>query len=411
MIRPFVAALPLLCLAACAADAGGETFEPRARGAAGKADGIDDLRGELTAEAERTPWSGYYWSMAQGELVLGWDDGQGRRLLTPDEVRAFDACLPSYEPGCVELLGNLAGDGGRQLSPLMKFDLWVRARLEAEAGPGGSAYTAYSHAALWELEHHFIGDDTSHRYWDSRGYAGKCIGWALATMDWDEPTVDRELLGVLFRPADLKGILASIYNGAQFFVPEDQVMGTEFHDANDASAEAYADVHPADFVRALLLTLGEGRILEGDLEPGDGVWNYPIHRVDLAWERETQDATELHVAATLHYANDEVDLDGVFSTDPERPDLLSRELTFDLEVPEGWDGDLAAATAGRWTGQAVDTHPDVLILGLEEGWRDSIYDYRTTNMNQEVNFQLLKRVRGEGGWQPVVDELLAEYYR
>jgi hypothetical protein len=365
----------------------------------------------LTAQATRIPWSGYYWSMLNGELVRGWNDQNGRSEWSEKEVRDFDACLESYTDSCKQLLSTMTGERGVKLSPLMKFDWYVRLILERQYGPGGAPASSFTHAARWELDHHYIGENANHPYWESRYYAGKCIGWALSTLYYDEPTREGEIGGVLFKPADIKGFLASIYNGAQFFVPENMVVGNEYHDAaGQSTPENYEDVKPVDFVRALAATIAQGKILEGDLDPGDSVWNHPIHKYALS----VKDARPgvVSVDATLHYANDVVGIDEVFSTNPARPDLLSQELTFELDVPEGWGGDLLKATGGRWTGVSVDQHPDVLIMGLEEKWREEIYEYRGTKMNNDVNFPLLKRAPGPGGtWVPLVDDLLARYYQ
>ena len=363
----------------------------------------------LAAQAKLTPWSGYWWSMQNGELVLGWSSATGRKVWTPAEVMAFDACLESTAPTCKAMMDGHTADKGKRLSPLMKFDLWVRRWLEAKNGVGGSASTMYTHAARWELEHHYIGDDADHPHAGSAGYAGKCIGWALANFDWAEPTADKALLGVGFEPADIKGILASIYNGAQFFVPDEMWMGNPFHDNEDSNSAAYyEDVYPHDFVRALVQTIGKGNMLEGDLEPGDGVWNYPIYKYEL--RPATPKDGKVAVSATIGYADDEVGLDAVFSTNAARPDLKSRVLTFELDLPASANGDLTKATGGRWTGESVDTHPDALILGLEPNWRVEIQDYKNTQMNQEVNFPLIKRLKVGATWVPIVDQLLADYY-
>jgi hypothetical protein len=362
------------------------------------------------AQATRIPWSGYWWSMEKGELVLGWEDDDGRYVWTEDEVRSFDECLGDHGEACTDLLDFMTGDKGRHLSPLMKFDLYVQKALDDTYGRGEAPADEYTHASRWELDHHYIGDNRDHRFWDSRGYAGKCIGWALSTIDWDEPTEEVILRGIVFKPADIKGILAAIYNGAQFFVPEDQVLGNEYRDSGDHHRDDYyEDVYPHDFVRALQETIGQGKILEGDLDPGDGVWNYPIYRYEMSWTKES--STLVSVNARIFYANDEVEIDEVFSKNPARPDLLSRDLTFELDVTSRWRGDLAKAKGGRWTGESVDKHPDALIMGLEDYWREDIYEYEDTNMDQEVNFELIKSVDVDGGWGPIVDTLLEDYYR
>lgn len=365
----------------------------------------------LAAQATRTPWSGYYWSMWRGELALGWDDQNGRKLWTEKEARAFDQCLESYSDSCRALIKDMAGEQGRQLSPLMKFDYYIRQMLEEQFGPGHAPSGYYTHATRWELDNHYIGDNTNHPYWDARGYSGKCIGWALATMFYDEPTREKVIGDVFFRPADIKGFLASIFNGAQFFVPEDKVIGNEYHNYEGGNtAENREDVYPQDFVRSLFETIAKGTMLEGDLEPDDGVWNYPIHRYELSYTKKS--STLLDVTARIWYADDEVDIDFVSAIDPDRSDILSRELTFELDVLADFNGDLLKATGGRWTGESVDTHPDALILGLEDNWRNTIYEYKNTSMNTEVNYPLIKRLQNASGrWTPVIDDILSAYYK
>ncbi len=365
--------------------------------------------GRHSAHADHVGWSGYWWSMLNGELALGWSGTGGRRVFTEAEARAFDACLTDRSARCNAMMDGYTADKGRPLSPLMKFDLYVRNRVaEQYGGIEWAPASAFSRATRTELDIHYIGDNRDHRYWDARGYSGKCIGWALATMFHDEPTAEVELHGVLFTPADIKGILAAIYNGAQFFVPEDMVMGQEFHDAGDSSPEAYADVLPHDLLRALALTIDKGTMLEADLDPGDGVWNYPIHAYDVVWKAPVGGVVK--GTMTLHHADDEVGIEAVFTTNPARPDLKARVLDFELDVADGWDGDLAAAKGGRWVGAAIDSHPDAIILGVEEGWRKTIYDYSGTQMKLEVNYQLIKREKVGTRWVPIVDALLADYY-
>ena len=426
-MRPFSLYLCVCGLLSCA-DPQYAPFQPRLDSpSAAKADTLSTSRqtqsGQASAEATRIPWSGYWWSMEEGELVLGWDnEAHGRRRWSEAEVRAFDRCLAGYGRTCRQRIAEMAGTDGSALSPLMKFDLYVRRTLAWIHGEGEAPASAYSHAALWELRHHYIGTNREHRFWASRNYAGKCIGWALATFDYDEPTQAAVLQGVQFQPGDIKGVLSAIYNGAQFFVPDDKVVGQEYHEGGGRDTpERYADVLPQDFLRALAETIDRGTFLEADMDPGDGVWNYPIYKYDLKWKRRSPGRVAGSVK--VFYADDEVDRDEVFSTRRTRDDLLSRKLGFVLEVPPDWDGDLTGATGGRWTGASKDQHPDAVILGLEAGWRQAVYEYRHTAMNTELNFELIKRADEDaveedpGEWPetvdsvPYVDVLLADYYR
>ncbi len=363
--------------------------------------------GSDSAQTKRIPWSGSFWPMIDAELALGWDDEQGRRSWTKKEVLDFDACLFEETATCETKIKKQAGTQGEKLPPLLKYDLWMK-KNAPKYFPGGVPYTAYSHAAKRELEIHYI-DNEKHRYWESRHYAGKCIGWALANFDFDEPTQEKVIDGILFKPADIKGILTAIYNGAQFFIPDEEVIGTEYHDQSDDSQKAYDDVLPHDFVRSLALTIKKNKMLEADLDPADAVWNYPIYKYDLSWKLKSP--TVASVEATIYYADDQVGPDEVFSTKPRRDDILSRNYTFELTVPRGWNGDLLEAQSGQWTGESVDNHPDVVIMGIEDGWRTTVYEYQNSKMNMEMNMQLIKRVKNEKNkWIPAVDLLLKRYY-
>lgn len=363
-----------------------------------------------SAGAARVGWSGYFWSMADAELALGWNGEYERRTWSAAQARAFVACVDSYSQACVALLDEMAANKGRGLSPLMKFDLYVRRKLEAAYGAGGAPASAYTKATQWELDNHYIGDDDTHRYWAARDYAGKCIGWSLANFDWAEPTMRRQFYGIEFTPADIKGYLASIYNGAQFFIPEDMVMGREYHDVEGSDTPAiYADVLPAPFLRALSQTIARGGMLEADLDPGDEVWNYPIHGYELSYTKVG--AKKVRGTVRLEHASDTVPIDLVSAEDPGRGDLEARELAFELTFAAPFTGDLLAeTTSSQWIDGAEHRHPDVVIMGIEPGWRQAIYDYANTDMKREVNFPLIKRERVNGTWVPIVDGLLAAYY-
>lgn len=360
-------------------------------------------------EAKRTPWGGYWWSMQRGELVMGWEDGKGRRSWPEADIKKFDTCLDSYSADCKKLFNVIAKDKGVHLSPMMKFDYFVRLQIEKKYGPNNSYKNEYTHAAKWEFDNHYIGENSKHRYWSSRGYAGKCIGWALSTFDYDEPTVEKEIGGVIFKPSDIKGMLAAIYNGAQFFVPEDQVIGKEFR-ADEKDASVYEDVYPKDFIISLQKTVKQGKMLEADLDPSDGVWNYPVYKYDLMWAPLKKGVIQGSIK--IYYPSDEVDLNQVFSITKPREDMRDRTLDFEMKVSSDFDGDFSQVKDnGTWVGDAVEKHPDAVILGLEDNWRTTIYEYKNTEMKQEVNYPLIKRVKVGNKWQPVVDGLIKDYFK
>lgn len=371
--------------------------------------------GNESAQSTITPWGGYWWSMLRGELVVGWDGTNGRKKWSEEEVKNFADCTKSYTRNCVQIIKKMSVNEGRMLSPIMKYDLYVRKYAESKRLLSPAYFSDLSSASLWEFKNHYIGENTNHRLWDNRGFSGKCIGWALATMDWNEPTVEKKILGIIFTPADIKGILTSIYQGAQFFT-NDLTIGTEYHvSSNDYdtsnSPEAIAarkDVGPKDFILALQKTVKAGKLLEADLDPTHGVWNYPIYKYDLNWKKT---GTTVKGSIKIYYPSDEVEIDAVFSTQGiNRIDMKNRTLEFTMTVPENFKGDFNQSSSDEWTGDAINQHPDAIILGMEPNWRKEIYLYKNTDMKIDVNFEILKRVKIGKKWVPIVDVLLKDYY-
>lgn len=361
--------------------------------------------GKESAKSKELPWGGYWWSMRNGEVVLGWES-EDRIIWSEDQIKIFDACLDSKEEYCDVVMPIFTKFNGKLLSPLMKYDLYIKRLVEKTYGKEEAPLHLYSHAAIKELEIHYIGDNENHPNFEFAGFSGKCIGWALSTFDYKEPTKTKKILDINFEPADIKGILATVYNGAQFFIPDNLVMGTEYR-GEGKNSKAYKDVYPLDFIKALRQTIGKGKLLEADLDPDRGVWNYPIFAYDMTWTEPTDNKVKVKIK--IQFANDEVNIDDVFSNQRgRRKDFKSRTYTLTATVPNNWDGDIASAKSAKWTGKSIHNHPDALILGMEDFWKETILDYGGSEMEQEVNFELLK---SENGFDLLVDDLLKTYYK
>lgn len=359
--------------------------------------------GAESAEADRKTWGGFWWSMRNAELALGWSGKHGRAKWNPKQIELFDSCLTLNSEYCENLLADLSKNNGRTLSPLMKFDLFMKRYIEQTYGKKAPLFY-YSHAAKKELEIHYIGNDTNHRHYSSKNFAGKCIGWALSTFDYNEPTEIKTMFKIDFTPADIKGYLAAIYNGAQFFIPDYYVSGQEYRDQGRNSS-AFKDIHPKEFIWSLRETIGKGTFLEADLDPGRGVWNYPIHKYDIKWNRKSSKIVKAEIS--IEFANDEVKIDDVFSNQSFRKDMKQRTYYAEFIVPTNWNNDLLSAQSAKWVGKSIDNHPDAVILGIEDGWREEILDYADSNMALEVNYELIK---SHDGFESVIDELINEYF-
>jgi hypothetical protein len=362
----------------------------------------------LSGKADKLSWGGHWWTMRGGELALGWDDQQSRKTFTASEAAQFDNCISATTAACKKLIQSHLKNSGASLSPMMKFDLWVKKQVDAVYAEG-SAVSMYSRATNNELKIHYI-TGPEHRHYEASGFAGKCTGWSLSNMDYSEPTVTKSIDGITFSAADIKGILAAIYNGAQFFVPNDMVLGNAYRDyAPDNTPAIKADPLPHDLIAAFEKHIKKDKkVVVADMEPNEGVWNHPIHAYSVKLDAEK--AGKVKGTITINFAKDEVKIDEVFTTNKSRPDLTERTLSFELSVPANWDKKMASVKSSKWLGDSVDKHPDSLIFGLEQGWRKSIYEYKNTDMKLEVNYQLIKKVNLGSGYKIIVDELLKKYY-
>ncbi len=363
--------------------------------------------GEESATAKRIPWGGYWWPMQYGETALGWESNTGRVVWTEKEAIKFNKCLWSKTDACKKFINSSSSDHGRKLSPLMKYDLFVKRVIEKDPELAESGVDMQTFATQKELDIHYIGNNTNHPLYENAGFAGKCIGWSLSTFDYDEPTKEKIIMDIVFEPADIKAILATFYSGSIFFISEKDFLGNQFLDIpGENSDKYYNDVLPHDFIKGLYKTIKKGKMLEGDLDPGHGVWNYPIYKYDLSWKNQKENW--ISVQATIWFADDEVEVDDVFSTKNDRTDIKSRNYSFDLKMPANWNGkDLSLAVDGKWSGESVDNHPDTLLLKLESDWRENIITIGT----DDPSFNGWLATVNESSGELFFDELIYQYYK
>jgi hypothetical protein len=362
----------------------------------------------MQATIKNESWGGYWWSMLRGETALGWDDKAGRKVWSEKEAQTFTSCLDNQSAPCLKFMKKISTKNGLSLSPLMKYDLYALEKLKAEGKPYSPLMITKS--VENELKIHYIGDNTNHPHWESQGYAGKCIGWGLSTMFYPEPTKTKIINGIVFNPTDIKAILATLYNGAQFFTPENGWVGEAYRGGNTPDAiKAKEDVYPHEFIKALQDTIGKGQALVADLDSDIGVWNHPVFAYDLSYEKINSKTAIGKLK--IKYADDQVGIDLVFTGMRERLDHKDRHYEFELKIPAKWDGDISKIKESQWLGESIENHPDSLILTIESDWRKNINQYSGSLMKNEVNFQLLKKNKVGNKWEHYVDHLLKEYYK
>jgi len=371
----------------------------------------------IVGQSNRIPWGGFWWSTEYAQLAMGWDDEEtGRKQWNKKEIKEFNSCLSvkNTTKKCKAMIDELLSNNGRTLSPLMKFDLYTR-QLQIKwptldnFDPEDSLQT---NAAIEELKLKPNDDDA--------GFAGKCMGWAMSTMFYDEPIWTKEIEGIVFTPGDIKAILATLYTGALFFTDKGAI-GTECK--GDCNRKAKNDVTPIQLLQGLDLTINQGLMLEADMEPTQGVWNHPIFKYEIDWEFASATKQSIIGSIKLYYANDDkVDMEDVFSvtkTGNKRSletringnyDIISRNLSFTANVEKNWNEDIFSKDIKKseWIGDSKEHHPDTLVTNLDKDWLELIYEFEGEPIEEtQFNFEILKT---RAGLNPLVLELLESYY-
>ncbi len=198
--------------------------------------------------------------------------------------------------------------------PLAKYDRYVRALGLPDPG-----------TRQWELNN--VRVDGSRFPW-----AGHCNGWAAAALLEPEPVEDREVGGVLFTVADLKGLLSDYH----------------FADAAAWVVGGEEGVDPVSFHRTLLAWMrddGRGLIMTFVDERG-GLWSLPAYAFESVWGPDPIDPLVVHVRTTVWMADFNVPADFVGSRPWPGPGGKVFQYTL--------TGDPAAPSHGDWEGVSLE---------------------------------------------------------
>ncbi len=152
---------------------------------------------------------------------------------------------------------------------------------------------------------------TSHEYWDTTAFGervvrrggfgrgvttvmyqtphwhGHCNGWTAAAIRHAEPQRSVNVNGVVFTPADIKGLLAEIY-----------IYNDTLSLAGDQGI-----VNPGELHAILANWLGRGGYPLGmEADPGHEKWNYPVYAYSI--DSQKQGARDVAVRLKLTFAKD-----------------------------------------------------------------------------------------------------------
>lgn len=108
----------------------------------------------------------------------------------------------------------------------------------------------------------FLGRTYTSSSYGTPHWAGHCNGWTAAAIRHAEPQQNVTHNGVVFRPSDIKGLLAELYVYSDI-----EMIGGSYE---------YA-VNPATLHLALANWVGKGHPIGMDNSLGKEIWNYPIY--------------------------------------------------------------------------------------------------------------------------------------
>ncbi len=116
---------------------------------------------------------------------------------------------------------------------------------------------------------------------------GHCNGWTAAAIRHAEPTKSVRRNGVVFTPADIKGLLAEIYI---------------YNETLNVAGSSYT-INPGTFHAIIGNWLGRGLHPVGmEADPGEEKWNYPIYA--YAYSSAKRQNNQVEVKINLAYAKD-----------------------------------------------------------------------------------------------------------
>jgi len=266
--------------------------------------------------AERTPWSGWWWPSLTSQ--------DGPHL---------------YDPG----------------GPLAKYDAYVQSL--GQPNPG---------TRQWELDHFVFSDP-------KLDWAGKCNGWAVASLVEPEPAQPRTVNGMTFSVADQKGLLADYY----FADPAAWLLGSKD-----------GGLKPSEFHAKVLYWIGtqrKGAILNAFNGSGQ-VTSLAAYRFQAVYMPDPIDPNKTHVKMTLWAADYHVapDFVGLKVWPDEKAKTYSYFIYGDRNNPSGgdWEGDSVAGTYA---------HPENLWYpDLDPKDRNLFGSLTSPNLSYDVIQQILK---------------------
>ncbi len=222
--------------------------------------------------------------------------------------------------------GELANGYDGRPAPLEKYDF--------------AAGNQNNEATQWYLDNHYDPD--------APGWHGYCHAWSSASIIDREPGAT-QYGEVAFRIGDNKGLLTACH-----FSDPASFWGDRYGDGR--GSDDPDDIDPGLLWQVLQVHVRDnGLPLVMDMNPGDEVWNHPVHSYEVDY-RPSGEGNRYNCRMTLTGVDDAVGPDYV-GTQERR-----WELRFTVDISNG----NVVVGSGRWVGSSRDSHPDFAWFPLQQ---------------------------------------------
>lgn len=260
------------------------------------------LATQFDAETSRTPWSGYWWPLADkrdwgGEIENLYDEGGPL-----DKYDQYVNKTRGYNPGAREW------EYIHKRYPKQTLrEAHAEKDYERDFNHDGDLNDSYDLNGDGDTE-----DEIDASWW------GHCHAWASAAILEEEPREPVTIAGITFTVGDLKGLLVACYDCAW----DVMFVGTRYDafekDDNgklpryDSQGDDVMDVTPKDFHLTLLKYIARNDLaIVMDITATGPVWNYPAYKYQMTMTTDPEHPDTKHVTCKVWFVTDGVSVNYV----------------------------------------------------------------------------------------------------
>ncbi|MEW5759191.1 MAG: hypothetical protein AB1779_00315 [Candidatus Thermoplasmatota archaeon] len=301
----------------------------------------DPKNRHFSGEAERKPWSGFWWPMSNDRNPNLYDENGPL-----EKYDKYVLATRGYNPGAKEFCNTSSIAGGHRVNHSTINEKTAERDWGYDINGDGDMDDSYD----WNRD-----GDTDDSM--SSGWWGHCNAWAGASVMEREPVRPVTKAGITFTVGDLKGILTEVYMsaGSKGFI------GTRYEKDGNNPRD---DVFPKDLHIFLLRHIGkERKAAVMDADSGEQVWNHPFYKYEITDVR--RNGNNIDFRAKVWLVSDGVSADYVGTSD------IIKNYEYTLIIEKGRIVD------SNWTGWNRDNHPDFIWIPAEAN--DYSFSWRATS--------------------------------